>query len=285
MTLCLLVIASGLLVTGCSRSQPSPGAIDAPVVRETDPGPRVSDATPTSDAEDLGGAGLSPFARTPKETPEAAVLALLSAEKSRTRAVSYALLSASGRATYRDPEAWGTRRLELPLVTGFRLVSVDGSVVNVVVEHTPGIDPFVGLQFAQEVQSWRTQKVSDGWLVDPEPEVNPILPPVDGVRDTATKWLDARKRCDDAPARALQAVRTPFGASVAASALCGSTQSPTVAKPTSVVPGPETAALVAQYGNGVLRYVRQTQITVGTQSFTMFLVPIGAEWRVVAVND
>ncbi len=51
--------------------------------------------------------------------------------------------------------------------------------MGAVVEHVPGLDPFKGLSLAQERQIFTGRKDGTGWLVDGDPEIEPI-PPADG---------------------------------------------------------------------------------------------------------
>jgi hypothetical protein len=239
---------------------------------------------PPGVTEEQAAADPSP-PRTAKPSAEAAVVALLEAERAGNHRASFALLSRSGLATYPNADAWATHRRGVAPVTAFRTESVAGPTVTILVEHTPAIDPFIGLQFARERQIWQTRQASDGWLVDPNPEVKPLVPEDTGAREAAAKWATARQSCDEQAASAVQAVVTPFGISAGAFALCKSTGDLSFEPPTIVVPGPQTTQMVEQFGPGVLQYLRSVVVSGGPQPFTISLVPIGDAWRVIGVND
>ena len=153
------------------------------------------------------------------------------------------------------------------------------------VEHKATIDAFVGLQFAQERQIWHTRRESGGWLVDPDPKVVPVVAAEAGVTDAARRWTTARQACDEKATSAEQAVPELFGVSAGAFSLCGSKGQATVGAPGAARPGPETADLVSQFGPSVLPFLRKVAVTGLTKGFTLFLVPIGTDWRVVAVGE
>ena len=49
--------------------------------------------------------------------------------------------------------------------------------------------------------------------------------------------------------------------------------------------GPQTAEMIAQYGPGIVRYLRAVEVRGVPRPFTAFVVPIGTEWRVIGVSD
>ena len=104
--------------------------------------------------------------RSPQASAEAAVVALLDAEKAGNHRASFTFLTTSSQASYPSPDVWATHRVGTAPVTTFRVESSSGAEVRVLVEHKPAIDPFVGLQFAQEHQTWHARRESGGWLVD-----------------------------------------------------------------------------------------------------------------------
>jgi hypothetical protein len=224
-------------------------------------------------------------AREPSESAEAAVLALLKAEQAGNHRASFAFLSRSGLARFANSDAWASHRRATAPVTAFHTESVVGAAVTVLVEHTPAIDPFLGLQFARERQIWQAHEEPDGWLVDPEPEIRPIVPSDAGAREVTARWSAARQSCNEELTTSLQAVTTPFGVSRGASALCKTTDVLSVGIPTWADPGPQTAQLVEQYGPAVVRYIRSVPVAGGPEPFTVLLVPIGDVWRVIGIND
>ena len=281
-------VLSASLLSGCSAPR-GEGASPTQLTTEATP-PLVesggSDAITTLESNPsvhpVSGASTP---RTPEKSPDVALSVLLNAEKTRDHGTSFGLLSTTGLAKYPTLEAWSNRQIDLPQITGFSGLSVRGDLVSVIVEHAPAIDPFVGLQFAREHQIWRARNESGGWLIDPDPQIEPILPPVERVENTVLKWLGAQQSCNANASAQLQAVRNLFGVSIQAAALCGSKGSYVAGDPVTAKTAPETAVLVAQYGAAVLRFVEAVEITGGSEPFTVYLVPIGDEWRVVAVND
>ena len=226
-----------------------------------------------------------PAGARPQPSASKAVDALLAAEVAEDHEASFALLSSAGRAQFPSAADWSRHRTELAPVTAYRIESVDGAEVRVLVDHKAAIDPFVGLQFAKEHEVWHTREEGSGWLVDALAEVEPIVPADAGAASVALQWARARQRCDDAHATALQAVAPPLGVSAGAAALCHAVGTLAAGTPSAASPGPETAVLVAQYGSDVLRFVRRVEITGVPKLVRVFLVPMGDAWRVLAVGD
>lgn len=243
-----------------------------------------TDAIKSPAASDTASAEAT-ASRTPKTSAESAVLALLEAEQNGDRRASFGMVSTAGLAAYPSEDTWATRRTELAPVTAFTPESVAGSDVTVLVSHRATIDPFVGLQFAQEHQIWHARHEANGWLVDPEPTVKPIVPSAALAGQVAIEWVTARQACDDLKTKDLQAVATLFGSSAGAAKLCRSKGSLSVGQPAQAQPGPQTADLVSQYGSRVLPYVRRVPVSGGPTPFSLFLVPMGDSWRVVSAND
>lgn len=280
------VCVSAIAFGGCSSSPRAASSPDAKSTADAVASSSVAEPAKTSASSVAApGPDESAYPRSPKASAEEVVLALLEAEKAGNHRASFALLTRAGLAKYRSPDVWATHRIGVARVTGYHRETVKGGDVTALVEHKPAIDPFVGLQFAQEHQTWHARQEPDGWLVEPEPDIEPIVPADAGARDVAAKWAAARQSCDQAAELELQAVRTPFGESVGAAALCRSSGALSTGEPTQGSPGPQTAQLVAQYGPAVIRYVRGVEISGGPEPFTVLLVPIGDAWRVIAASD
>ena len=266
-----------LLLTGCTSPDRSSG--DSPRTTSS----QNAASAPVSSTPVVR--GTSEIPRNAQQSAEAAVIALLEAERALDHRASFQLLSSVGLAAFPSPDLWARRRTELAPVTALGSASVSGDDVTVLVEHTATIDPFVGLQFAQERQTWHARNESGGWLVDPQPKVDPVVPPDAGAATATQEWTEAKRSCDEPAATALQAIATPLGISTGVAALCKAGGDASVGAPAPAVPGPETADLVAQYGSGVLRYVRSVRVSGLAKPFTVLLVPIGDAWRVLAVAD
>ena len=222
----------------------------------------------------------------PAASPRAAVQSLLDAEMRLDHQRSYALLSAGGRAQYRDVADWTRRRTELPAVTQFRIEgdgAKPGSVV-VLVQHRPSLDPFIGLSPARERQTWTGRREGGGWLLEPEPEVQAIWPSDSLAAPAALRWARAVQACDQTAARGVQAVDPPLGLEqVGQLALCGTPSSLGAGPTGSVAAGPASAALVAQYTTDALAWARAIPITGGPKPFSVVLAPVGDGWQVVGL--
>jgi len=261
-----LVAAIGL--ASCSSAKASSSAAPVAPSASTIPGvPQITAPPPT-----------------PRASPTDAVSALLSAEQANNHIVSFGLLDAAGRAAYPLPTDWERRRTELAPITGFHVESAKGADVTVAVDHQPGIDPFVGLHFAHEHQSWTARKEGGGWLVDPDAKVVPVVPADAGAATTALAWGRAVQSCDVAAATRLQAIPTLLGTSGGPQALCHATGTLVAGVPAPPAQGPQTADLIAQYTVDVLAYVRQVHLGGIAVPFDTYLVPIGDAWQMVAVS-
>ncbi|MGH9179838.1 MAG: hypothetical protein ACRD0N_14955, partial [Acidimicrobiales bacterium] len=97
--------------------------------------------------------GATARSAAPQPSPAAALTALLEAEKAGDHAASYRLLATGARKNL-TTAAWSRRRNELPAVTGFTVERTEASTVVALVDHEPGLDPFVGLRPAQDRQRW-----------------------------------------------------------------------------------------------------------------------------------
>ncbi|HVL91903.1 MAG TPA: hypothetical protein VM264_01010 [Acidimicrobiales bacterium] len=224
----------------------------------------------------------APEGATPKSSPEAVVQALLAAEQAADHATSYRLLSSQGRRDL-DEAGWARRRTEVPAITGFRIEASDGPTVVAVVEHEPGLDPFVGLRPGRERQTWQARPQGGGWLVDAEPVVEPDYPPPEAAGEAALAWARAVQACDRSRAAGHEAVTALFGQPDAAAGLCGTSGALTAGPAEPAPPGPQTADLVAQFGPETLSWARTVAISGALRPFSVVLAPIGSVWKVVAV--
>ncbi|MGI8686536.1 MAG: hypothetical protein ACR2MO_15845 [Acidimicrobiales bacterium] len=220
----------------------------------------------------------------PQPSPRQATEALLSAEKSGDHAASYRLLTGGAREAL-SSGAWARRRNEVPAVTGFSVESAEGDTVVAVVEHEPGLDPFIGLSPARERQTWRARKEGGGWLLEPEPEVKALYPPPADAPAAALAWAEAAQACDAAALRSAQAVEVLFGTSDAPAGLCKAAGSLAVGDAGALDAGPSSQELVAQYGAEALEWARTVAITGGPRPFHVVLAPIGSVWSVVGVFE
>ncbi|MGH3115993.1 MAG: hypothetical protein ACRDQ2_02560 [Gaiellales bacterium] len=224
-------------------------------------------------------------APSPVATVREAVEALLSAEQRGNHAASYRLLSSRSRRTYRDVADWSRRRNELPKITGFSILDAAGDRATALVEHRPGLDPFVGLSPARERQTWRGRPERGGYLLDADPEVEVVLPPDDAAKPAAEAWASAVQGCDEAQARALQGVATLFGSSRGAASLCRSTGRVRAGAVTRLPPGPISSDIVAQYSTDALVWARVVALDADRASFHVILAPIADGWKVIGVFD
>jgi hypothetical protein len=249
-----LVVAIALLVTGCA------GGTTGTATRSPNPTTR-----PTS---------------SPKQT----LTALLGAEERGDHAASFALLSSASRSTYTDVDDWSRLRSQVPAVTGFTIASSTGASVVAVVEHEPGLDPFIGLSPARTRETWTAVAEHGSWRFDAEPRIRPMLPDRRGTVDAALRWAHAVQSCDAHATVDAQAVARPFGQSDGADQLCGASGR-LAGSPTDVPTGPQTADLVSQYTADSLSWAQAVRVDGGPVPFSVVLAPIGDEWKVVAVFD
>lgn len=213
---------------------------------------------------------------------EEAVIALLGAEQKGDHRASYRLLSAPGRRTL-DAGAWARQRNQLPAITGFRVEKSEAMRVIMVVEHEAALDPFLGLTPASERQTWTTRRQGDGWVVDPEPLIEPDFPNPTLAPDAALAWARAVQACNEEAATAQQGVASLFGPVDVAGGLCGSAATLAAGPAEPVSSGPDSQPLVAQYGPEALVWARAVPLTGGNRPFSVVLAPIGSVWKVVAV--
>ena len=220
----------------------------------------------------------------PSASAKAALTTLLTAEEHGNHAASFSLLSSASRKTYADVDDWTRLRNEQPAVTGFSIASSTGANVVAVVDHEPGLDPFIGLSPARTRETWTAVDEHGHWRFAAVPRVEPILPDRRGATAVGLRWADAVQACDGHAALSVQAVPRVFGQSDGADQLCGAKGHLTSA-PTAVPSGPQTAALVSQYSTDALSWGRAVRIDGGPVPFSVVLAPIGDTWKVVAVFD
>jgi hypothetical protein len=225
-------------------------------------------------------------APSPRDSLKAAVAELLAAEQRGDHASSFRLLDDEGRRTYPDVFRWRDRRNELPAVTGFR-ISGSGKApdsLDVVVDHAPGLDPFVGLRPAHERETWTGRREHGGWLVAGDPtSSDPVLPPETGVVPAVMGWVQAAQACDTSTARARQGVEPLLGTGNAATQLCSQKITFTPGAVAKVRPGPATQQLAAQYNADALLWARSVTLTGAARPIDVIVAPIGDAWRVIGV--
>jgi hypothetical protein len=210
----------------------------------------------------------------------------LEAEKRGDHAASFGLLSTSGRMQYPSPSDWARRRSELPAVTGYS-IEREGETVIALVEHKPGLDPFVGLSPGRERQTWKGVKEGSGWLVDPDPATQPVLPPDDKAPAAALAWSKALQACDGEKAKSQQAVAALYGISDAPSQLCNAKGEISVGSAEALPAGPASQDLVTQYGPESLSWARAVRVAppAPSHAFHVVLAPVGDGWQVVGVFE
>ncbi|MBW3614213.1 MAG: hypothetical protein KY439_02760 [Actinobacteria bacterium] len=221
----------------------------------------------------------------PKDSPAEAARALLEAEQAGDHESSFLLLSAAARKTHASAADWARRRQELPPITGFKIEREEGDKVTALVDHQPGLDPFIGLSPARERQTWTAQKAKGGWLLEAEPQVEMLLPPTAAAKEAAVAWATALQNCDEAAARRLQVVGTLFGLSDAPSGLCRTPGAISAGSPEPLPPGPASQELVAQYGTEVFDWATAVPVTGPVRPFHLVLAPIGDTWQVLGLFE
>lgn len=250
------------------------------------------DGTPPRNATTTAPAQTVPDPQpAPRPSLAGAVEALLDAEKRGDAAASFLLLSRQSRVEYKDVADWTTRRQQLPRVIGFRIEPASQgdrgereSKVVAVVEHVPGLDPFKGLSLAQERQTFTGRRDGSGWLVDGDPETEPILPTEALAVEAATAWVGAVQACDRDRAGQLEAVPTLFGSADGAVGLCGKAGAVTAGGVVRLTAGVASTDIVAQYSTDALGWARVVRIT-GPAAFGVVLAPLGDRWKVLGLTD
>lgn len=259
------LIGCVMLLAGCSAGSPA------------------ADHKPTTTGVAAAESGPPP---TPRPSAAAALEALLAAEQRGDHTASYALLSTPSRHELRSQSQWERQRAALPAITGYSVQRGGGADTAVaLVEHKPGLDPFVGLSPARERQTWKGRREGDGFLLDADPLAEPLLPPDTDAKPVALAWSRARQACDEGRAKGLQAVTDLYGSSTAAADLCHSQGDIAVGDVGRLSPGPSSADIVAQYGTAALQWARTVTVTGPVPPFHAVLAPIGDEWKVIGASD
>jgi len=264
-------LAAALLVGGCTSKD------DAPPRQDTAPSASVA---PLPDPQP-----------TPRPRLADAVRDLLAAEQRLDRAASFLLISRTSRAEFKDVADWTRRRQQLPAVTGFRIEpNSEGTAgdragkVVAVVDHEPGLDPFRGLSPAQDTQTFTGRREGEGWLVDGDPDTEPILPPEPKAVEAASAWVAAVQACDQQRAGGLQAVADLFGSAQGAAGLCGKAGPVRAEGVERLTASIASTDIVAQYTSDALVWARVVRVT-SPGAFGVVLAPIGDGWKVLGVTD
>jgi hypothetical protein len=256
-----LAAAIVTLVTGCSSST---GGAD---------GARPNTQSPE----------LAPDNR-PQRTPEQALEELLSAERRGDFGASYAYVVHAGDGVAASESQWRRARGDLPRAESFT-VKGSGSKVIASVEHQPALDPFVGLVPARERQTWSAVRVDRGWLLKPQPRVEPEFAPETGAVEAAGDWYRAVQRCDQVAAERVQGLATLFDTTSQTPRLCGVSGPPQVETNVRSLPaGPISGDIVAQYSNAALQWGRVVRVTAPVP-IAIVLAPLGNTWKVIGVSD
>ena len=180
---------------------------------------------------------------------------------------------------------WSRHRQGLPGIIGFTVqpgTSADQAIA--VVDHTPGLDPFVGLSPAHDHQTWRAMRAGGGYLLYEDPEIAPDLPSDAGAAPAAQAWVAAVQRCDQRAASALQAVTPLFDSTSTTPKLCHVAGAITTAATAPLAAGPASADIVAQYTTDALAWPRVVQVDAPLR-FAVVLAPIGQQWKVLGITD
>ncbi len=218
----------------------------------------------------------------PASSPSEAVEAMLEADRAGDLDASHALLSPAGRDVAPTPRDWQRRRDSLPDVVDFEVVSTDGSEVQVEVTHDPGLDPFVGLR-GPERQTFAAVETAEGWLVDPDPRREFLVPDDSEAGDVAQRWAEAVQGCDIERARTLQVGDDLLGDVTAGGGLCASSLPVVAGEVRRLEPGPSAVtALVEQYSTDVLAWARIVELS-GPVDVDVVLAPIDGRWQVLAL--
>jgi hypothetical protein len=266
--LCCLLPALALVAAACSSG--SKTQAQAKSVSAVATGPFIGADAP---------------APVPKGTVKDAVAALLSAEQSGAHASSFVLLSDEARSTYKDIHRWTDRRNELPAVTSFHIEGAGKQTnsMNVVVDHTPGLDPFRGLSAATDHETWVARNEHGGWLLDADPSTTLVLPSDTATAVSALAWARAEQTCDTKTARSLQAIDPILGLASAPAQLCGHSATFAAGAAHRVPQGSESQDLIAQYSTDSLDWARAITVTGADHPFDVILAPIGNVWQVVGM--
>ncbi len=209
---------------------------------------------------------------------------LLAAEVRNDHNASYVLVVHDGAVP--SSAKWTRIRRDLPAITGFTVeADRDPSVATAMVQHQPGLNSFVGLVPAHERQTWKARRTASGWLLEPFPEVRPVLAPEAGAAGVAMAWLRAVQRCDRAGTAALQAVPTLFDSTTNDIRLCRTAGELRVRNGVDrMPPGPLSGDIVAQYSTDAFTWARVVHVDAPVR-LTIVLAPIGNDWKVLGLAD
>lgn len=254
--------------------------------------PSVKQFTFTTRPADVAGDPLpAPPPGAEPEDAAAAVAALLRSEQQRQPERAWPLLDAAGRARYPTAAAWARARSGRPAPVGFEILGVEpgpeGAVdVRSSVTHVPALDPFGGIVTARSQVIWRARNEEGRWRVAAEPESTVLDLPADaGAPDAVREWVRALGACDQARARALQAVEPLYGPADLASAPCRLGGEWAVGPVAGLETSADTAALQAAFGADVAAWARVVPLRGPSgMSFLAALAPMGEQWRVVGVT-
>lgn len=159
-----------------------------------------------------------------------------------------------------------------------------GAQAVAVVDHKPGLDPFVGLSPAHDHETWRATRAGSGWLLYQQPKFVFDLPADSAAAQAARAWVAAVQRCDRKAAAALQAVTTLFDSTSTTPTLCHAAGTVKTGATGALAPGPASGDIVAQYTANALHWARVVQIETPMR-FAVVLAPIARTWKVLGISD
>lgn len=223
------------------------------------------------------------------ESARAAVAAFYDAEASDPSR-AYRLLDRAGRSAFVSAADWLESQAERMRPTTFAVGpattapdSPESLDVEVIVNHRPSLDPFVGLIPAQTHVTVRATREGGEWKVAASPRaVEAWYPPESGARRTALRWLDAARSCHTTSLAPLQAPIGLIGSPYWAALPCKE-RGHWTAGPIEQVDGQGVQPLVNAYGADVYDWARIVSIRGPKRSFSIALAPIGEAWRVMGV--
>lgn len=243
-----------------------------------------ADASKPDATTALTAVGPVPVGSTPEPSPQAALTKLLDAEQRLDHATSYRYVLHGGGQLYTTVNAWAKRRAELPAVIRFTVEPGTGSRASALVEHRPGLDPFVGLSAARERQVWTGVRAGTGWLLQPEADATPELPPDSAAVVVTDAWTAAIQHCDQHAAAKLQGIPILFDSTTETPDLChvlGPVRTGGVGR---LAPGPVSGDIIAQYTTDALYWARVVNVE-SPRRFAVVVAPFGPSWKVIGIGD
>jgi hypothetical protein len=221
----------------------------------------------------------------PQSSPQRALEQLLASERRGDFDASYAYVvhpdTGEGPTTKAQ---WRRQRQDVPRVVEFTVKQVVDRAIATVT-HQPRLDPFIGLVPARERQTWTAIRAGDGWLLRPEPKVQPVFPANDHALQVAREWYQAVQRCNEAGAERLQGVAPLFDATSVDTRVCGAAGDtrlePNVGRLSA---GTISGDIVAQYSNSALGWARVAHV-VAPVPLSIVLAPIGDTWKVIGIGN